>query len=113
MTKERIIELLECELECVCRQDTPDCNRDECGCSCCDLIQDTDEIISMYQEAIFYIRHYIEIRKVVGAWGCDLWSTNEDRHPEHPKEWYFDRILETFEKNYKEGAKANGKNSKV
>lgn len=52
MTKERMILLLKTELECVNRQDTDSCNRDECGCQCCDLIQDKDEIVAMYEEVI-------------------------------------------------------------
>ena len=50
--KANIIDLLKCELECVKRQDTDKCQRDENGCQCCDLIQDTDEIIHMYEEVI-------------------------------------------------------------
>lgn len=46
------IRILEIEKQCVLRQDTPECNRDECGCQCCDLIQNADEVISAYDTAI-------------------------------------------------------------
>ena len=43
MDKDRAVELLEIELECITRADT--CNRD---CGKCDLVQDTDELKAMY-----------------------------------------------------------------
>ena len=55
MTNERVIELLKIEMECICRQDTPDCQR--CidpflGCKGCDLVQDTGEMLTAYNLAI-------------------------------------------------------------
>ncbi len=52
MELNRAAELMKIEAECVKRQDTPLCNRDECGCQCCDLVQDADEILEAYGLAI-------------------------------------------------------------
>lgn len=41
--------IMQIEKECVLRQDTPKCNRDTCGCQCCDLIQDADEVVEAYE----------------------------------------------------------------
>jgi len=30
------------------RQDSPECNRDSCGCQYCDLVVETDEILEAY-----------------------------------------------------------------
>lgn len=49
---EKAIDLMRVERECVLRQDTDLCNRDECGCQCCDLVQDADEIVEAYETAI-------------------------------------------------------------
>lgn len=46
----RAIELLEIERECVMR----DCNRD---CANCDLVQDRDELVTMYNTVIAQVRH--------------------------------------------------------
>ncbi len=48
MTRERIFQLLNVELACVrraCGKDGPPCNRD---CGNCDLVQEDDELIEMY-----------------------------------------------------------------
>lgn len=45
----RAIELLEIERECVTR----DCDRD---CANCDLVQEQDEIVAMYDEVISRMR---------------------------------------------------------
>lgn len=42
-------EILETELECVSRQDTPECDKD---CLHCDLLMDPDEIKEAYKTAI-------------------------------------------------------------
>lgn len=52
MTIEEVKRILKNERECVTRQDTPMCNRDECGCQCCDLIQDTGKVLEAYDIAI-------------------------------------------------------------
>ena len=52
MTPERAREIMQIERTCVLRQDTPECNRDECGCQNCDLIQDADEVVAAYDTAI-------------------------------------------------------------
>lgn len=45
MTKDRAFELLKIEHECVVRNENG-CNRD---CANCDLVQDTDELLEMYE----------------------------------------------------------------
>lgn len=52
MTNERAVELLKIEKECILRQDTSMCNRDTCGCQCCDLVQDSEDILAAYDMAI-------------------------------------------------------------
>lgn len=49
MTLNRAIELLEIERECVSRNDGRSCDRD---CGNCDLAQEADELLEMYDEAI-------------------------------------------------------------
>lgn len=46
----RAIELLEIERECVTR----DCDRD---CANCELVQDRDELVTMYNTVIARVRH--------------------------------------------------------
>lgn len=61
MTKQRAIKLLEIERECVNRNNQPfgyNCNR-ECGK--CDLLQNTEELIEMYD---FVIRELTKTVKV-------------------------------------------------
>ena len=53
------IRILEIEKQCVLRQDTPECNRDECGCQCCDLVQNADEVISAYDTAINMLKQVV------------------------------------------------------
>lgn len=64
MTNSRAIEIMINEQECVMRQDTPDCCRDECGCQCCDLILDTDEVIAAYDHVIKLLRRQAHIAEV-------------------------------------------------
>lgn len=52
MTPKEAAIIMQIEKTCVLRQDTPDCNRDECGCQNCDLIQKTVDIIEAYEMAI-------------------------------------------------------------
>lgn len=66
MNKERIVELLKNEAECIRRQDTPKCQRDELGCQGCDLLVETEEILEAYAEAVEIIQN---ARKV--AYICD------------------------------------------
>ena len=52
MTSDRVLELLKIERECINRNNQPfgmNCNR-ECGK--CDLLQDTDELLEMYDTVI-------------------------------------------------------------
>ena len=51
MTKERVIELLSIERECVARNESG-CDRD---CAHCDLVQETAELLEMYSAAIAII----------------------------------------------------------
>lgn len=58
------INVLKAEKECVLRQDTPKCNRDTCGCQCCDLVQDTETVLEAYDMAIEALeRDPVEIYK--------------------------------------------------
>lgn len=90
MTNERAIEILNCEKECVLRQDTPKCNRDECGCQCCDLIQETADVIEAYNVAIKVLAKDEEpdtgdrdcsncIHHLKG--GCEAWNCDFERRP--------------------------------
>ena len=63
MTYERAAELISIEKTCVQRQDTPDCNRDTCGCQNCDLIQNTEEILEAYDMAIKALQYKANIKK--------------------------------------------------
>ena len=47
MTDFRMLELLKIERECVSRADTCDRN-----CASCDLVQDTNELLEMYDKVI-------------------------------------------------------------
>ena len=49
MTRQEVLTVLKNELECIKRQDTPRCNRDECGCQGCDLIIDADRVTKVYE----------------------------------------------------------------
>lgn len=51
MTKDRALELLKIERECVLRNETG-CDRD---CAKCDLVQDTDELLKMYKFVIEFL----------------------------------------------------------
>ena len=60
---EQSIKVLENERECVLRQDTPKCNRDELGCHCCDLLLETEEVISGYDTAIKCLSESLSLLK--------------------------------------------------
>jgi hypothetical protein len=49
MTRQRMVELLEIEKECVRRNACGECNR---ACHICDLLQDDTELHEMYEEVI-------------------------------------------------------------
>lgn len=52
MKTERILELLECERQCILRNSLETCNRD---CINCDLLQDSDALLDMYDEVMSII----------------------------------------------------------
>ena len=54
MTDLRMLELLKIERECVTRGEN--CNRD---CANCDLVQDADELIEMYDKVIRFVANKI------------------------------------------------------
>ena len=56
MTNKRILELLKIERECVKRGEN--CNR---KCDECDLVQNTDELLEMYDSLIFSVEKRIEM----------------------------------------------------
>ena len=58
--------IMEVELECVLRQDTPKCNRDTCGCQCCDLIQETEDVVAAYNFVLSVLDLYdVQIQKII------------------------------------------------
>ena len=57
MRMERAIEILENEMECVKRNDMGNCDRD---CAQCDLLLDTDEILTAYKMIIDDVKNTIE-----------------------------------------------------
>lgn len=87
----KAIEILICERTCVKRQDTPDCNRDECGCQNCDLIQETEDVIEAYNMAIEALAEKEDepdtgdrdckncIHHLEG--GCESWNCEFERRP--------------------------------
>ena len=63
MTIERMVELLKIELECVQRNNQPvglNCDRD---CGRCDLVQNPDELINMYDFVIKLLQIDVEVEK--------------------------------------------------
>ena len=52
MDMNRAAEIMLIEKTCVLRQDTADCCRDECGCQCCDLIQETEDVLEAYDAVL-------------------------------------------------------------
>lgn len=50
---ENAVKILEYERECVLRQDTPECDR---NCKECDLVQDTEAVISAYDTALLLLK---------------------------------------------------------
>ena len=56
MTNEEAARIMAIEKECVLRQDTDKCNRDSCGCHCCDLIQETKDVLEAYDKAIIALK---------------------------------------------------------
>ena len=63
MKRDRIIELLECERQCILRNSDNSCNRD---CVNCDLVQDTKELLAMYDIVKKVVVSYE--RRVIGRW---------------------------------------------
>lgn len=63
MKRDRIIELLECERQCILRNSDNSCNRD---CANCDLVQDTKELLAMYDIVKKVVVSYE--RRVIGRW---------------------------------------------
>lgn len=53
MTRQRMVELLEIEKECVRRNACVECNR---ACHICDLLQDDTELHEMYEEVIALVK---------------------------------------------------------
>lgn len=53
MTRQRMVELLEIEKECVRRNGCGECNR---ACYICDLLQDDTELHEMYEEVIALVK---------------------------------------------------------
>lgn len=75
MELNKALEILKIEQECVRRQDTELCNRDECGCQCCDLIQESADVLEAYDIAItcvaFTIKYTDGIVECMSKCGCE------------------------------------------
>lgn len=63
MKRDRIIELLECERQCILRNSDNSCNRD---CANCDLVQDSKELLGMYDLVKKMVESYDQL--VIGRW---------------------------------------------
>ena len=64
MTDAEIIKVLENEMECVRRQDTPKCPRFVgMTCAACDLITDTSKVLEAFQDAIDALKTRIKERE--------------------------------------------------
>lgn len=61
--RQKTIEVLKRELECVKRQDTPDCCRDEFGCGACDLVLSPDDVIKAYENALATMIYFDALEK--------------------------------------------------
>lgn len=59
MTQDRAIDLLKTELSCVRRNENGLCDRD---CASCDLVQQTSELIEMYEFVISHMEKQNEQR---------------------------------------------------
>lgn len=53
MKKSRILELLEYERQCILRNSDNSCNRD---CANCDLVQDSKELLTMYDQVMAMVK---------------------------------------------------------
>jgi len=88
MTRQRMVELLEIEMECVRRNGCGECNR---ACHICDLLQDDTELHEMYEEVIALMKaqelveancehrcnkckFYEGVHNVMGHAPCSLWK---------------------------------------
>lgn len=63
MKRDRIIELLECERQCILRNSDNSCDRD---CANCDLVQDSKELLAMYDFVKKVVVNYEQ--RVIGRW---------------------------------------------
>ena len=61
--REKTIDVLKRELECVKRQDTPECCRDEFGCGACDLVLSPDDVIKAYENAIATMIYFNTLKR--------------------------------------------------
>ncbi len=59
MTDERILELLKIERECVLRNKNGECDR---NCVNCDLVQEDEDLLEMYDEVIKQYTFFIEFK---------------------------------------------------
>ena len=63
MKKSRILELLECERQCILRNSLESCNRD---CANCDLLQDSEALLTMYDLVKRIVDNHEQ--RVIGRW---------------------------------------------
>ena len=77
MTRQRLVELLEIEKECVRRNGCGECNR---ACHICDLLQDDTELHEMYEEVIALVKAgRISARASGSALGGALYALGRSR----------------------------------
>lgn len=65
MTKERMIELIEIEHECMRRGAHSECDRD---CANCELVQDDQELDEMYTVVITLLKEQEAVKQKTGYW---------------------------------------------
>lgn len=63
MKKSRILELLECERQCILRNSLESCDRD---CANCDLLQDSEALLNMYDLVKRIVDNHEQ--RVIGRW---------------------------------------------
>ena len=91
MTKQRMVELLETEHECMLRKSHADCDSD---CGKCDLAQDDYELHEMYTDVIALLNeddYVIPVRDnswpLLNVWVCPkcdgVITTTESIHPKY------------------------------
>ena len=69
MTRERMVELLKIEHECMLRASHDDCDR---NCLDCELCQDDSDLHEMYTNVIWIIEHFVQCKDCRKHINCDI-----------------------------------------